>query len=180
MSKVFYISDTHFDHANIIKLANRPFADVDLMNKVMVDNWNNVVGKDDFVHHLGDFAWKNPEMWLNQLNGRIIFYEGNHDKGMKEAIARRQLTTSFNDYRKYDEVEDHVPELGKIKIVLFHYPIVEWNGMFRGSYHFYGHVHTNPLREMPINWKARAWNVGAECLDYRPQTAEEIIMKGNR
>ena len=155
----FYISDTHFDHVNIIKLTKRPFANVDEMNETMVKNWNAVVKDDDIVHFLGDFAWKRSDYWLGRLKGKIIMYRGNHDK-------------LFND--EYNEIED-----GQWKLVLFHYPIVSWNGMFRGYYHFYGHVHGDPLSYMPLDWRARAFDVGVECLDYTPRTATEIIMKDN-
>jgi calcineurin-like phosphoesterase family protein len=157
----FYISDTHFDHAKIIELCNRPFANVDEMNETMVRNWNSVVTKDDVVHFLGDFAWKSHAYWIEQLNGKIIFYRGNHDKGL---VANEE----------YIEMQD-----GEWKLVLFHYPIVSWNGLFRGVFHFYGHVHTDKLLYMPLDWHARSFNVGVEALDYTPRTATEIIMKGN-
>lgn len=157
----YYISDTHFDHVNIIGHCDRPFNSVDEMNEAMVQRWNTVVTPDDTVYHLGDFAWKRPEFWRKKLNGKIIFLQGNHDpKGFGVP---------------YLEVKD-----GEYRLVLFHYPIVSWNGLFRSVFHFYGHVHNNPLRDMPVDWKARSFNVGAEYLDYTPRTADEIIMTGNR
>ena len=159
----FYISDTHFDHAKIITLAKRPFANVDEMNEEIVRRWNNVVTNDDYVYFLGDFAWKFNRVgyWASRLKGRIIFIRGNHDHDDPSM-----------DY--YTKIED-----GPWKLVLFHYPIVSWNGFFRGAYHFYGHVHGAPLDYMPLDWRARAFDVGVECLDYTPRTATEIIMKGN-
>lgn len=161
----FYISDTHFDHEKIIKLTKRPFANVDEMNAEMVKRWNNVVGDDDVVYHLGDFAWKFDRFafWRSQLNGKIAFLTGNHDPAPPGTAD------------DYAELQD-----GPFKLVLFHYPIVEWNGFHKGAFHFYGHVHGSPLDYMPLNWRARAFDVGVECLDYTPQTAEQIIMKGNR
>ena len=61
------ISDTHFDHANIIKYCNRPFKDVDEMNNTIWQNWNSVVDADDIVYHLGDFA-------LGPSDGYIIYW----------------------------------------------------------------------------------------------------------
>ena len=49
-------SDLHFGHENIIRYCDRPFADVDAMNRALVDRWNEVVGDDDVVWVLGDFA----------------------------------------------------------------------------------------------------------------------------
>ena len=51
----FFTSDTHFNHANIIRFCNRPFIDVAQMNETLIANWNKVVGEDDTVFHLGDF-----------------------------------------------------------------------------------------------------------------------------
>lgn len=164
MAKTFYISDTHFDHEKIITLTNRPFKTVDEMNEVMVERWNLTVQPGDTVHFLGDFAWKRTNYWLGQLKGVIHFScLGNHDEPCSS------LDTP------YLEVED-----GPFKLVLCHYPIVSWNGMFKGAFHFYGHVHNQPLDYMPLDWRARAFDVGVEALDYTPRTAEEIIMRGNR
>lgn len=157
----YYISDTHFDHAKIITLTKRPFANVDEMNEAMVNNWNSVVRSDDTVHFLGDFAWKRHSYWRNRLNGKIKFHQGNHDQGIPAIYG-------------YEELQD-----GPYKLVLFHYPIVSWNGFHRGAYHFYGHVHGQSLDYMPLDWRARAFDVGVECLGYTPRTAEQIIMKDN-
>jgi calcineurin-like phosphoesterase family protein len=54
---IFFTGCTHFGHANIIKLAQRPFASIEEMNEVLVERWNSTVGSDDTVYHLGDFSW---------------------------------------------------------------------------------------------------------------------------
>jgi calcineurin-like phosphoesterase family protein len=57
---IFFTSDTHFNHKNIIKLCNRPFTSIEEMNEKIIENWNNIVKPEDIVWHLGDFAliWK--------------------------------------------------------------------------------------------------------------------------
>ena len=55
-NKVFFTSDTHFYHGNIIRFCNRPFKSVEMMNETIISNWNNTVGQDDIVFHLGDFC----------------------------------------------------------------------------------------------------------------------------
>ena len=76
VGKIFFTSDTHFFHKNIIKYCNRPFGSVEEMNEALVANWNSVVGPDDHVYHLGDFCFGNVEKWNwclepGRLNGHI-------------------------------------------------------------------------------------------------------------
>ena len=54
--RLFFTSDTHFNHTNILQYCNRPFKIVDQMNETIITNWNNVVEPDDIVFHLGDFC----------------------------------------------------------------------------------------------------------------------------
>lgn len=141
----FIIGCTHFGHANIIKLANRPFDSVEEMDKAMIFNWNSVVGENDTVFHLGDFAWgDNPAGYLAHLNGNVEFLNGNHDP---ENWGHKYLTIK-RDRRK---------------IVLFHYPIEEWDGWFRGSVHFHAHTHKPKFQTAE-----RRGNVCAEALNYVP------------
>lgn len=80
--KYFVISDTHFGHENIIRYCNRPFANADEMDKVLIKNWNETVSNKDTVVHLGDFALGNKEYIssiVSKLNGRKILIMGNHD-----------------------------------------------------------------------------------------------------
>jgi len=79
----FFTSDTHFGHARIIELCGRPFKDVSHMNETLIHNWNNVVGEDDTVYHLGDVAlgaWVDWDKSLSRLNGHKILVVGNHDR----------------------------------------------------------------------------------------------------
>jgi calcineurin-like phosphoesterase family protein len=53
-----------------------------------------------------------------------------------------------------------------------HYPIEEWDGFFRGSYHLYGHVHNNDNGLRIID---RRYNVGVDVNDFEPKTLDELI-----
>ena len=53
----YFTSDLHFGHSNIIKLCNRPFADVESMDAALIENWNKKVKKNDTVYVLGDIVW---------------------------------------------------------------------------------------------------------------------------
>ena len=72
--KIFFTSDTHFYHSNIIKFCNRPFNDKHDMNEELISQWNSIVSDTDEVYHLGDFSLgtsKLTEEILNTLKGRI-------------------------------------------------------------------------------------------------------------
>lgn len=79
----YVTSDTHFGHARISELADRPFASVDEMDAELIRRWNELVGPDDVVLHLGDLALGPIEQSLSltsQLNGRRFLVPGNHDR----------------------------------------------------------------------------------------------------
>lgn len=80
----YLASDLHLNHENIIEYCDRPFEDVYEMNQRLIDNWNDKVGSDDVVFFLGDLGFRMYEeelrMTLGELNGRIVFVEGNHDE----------------------------------------------------------------------------------------------------
>lgn len=80
---LWFASDTHFGHVNIIKYCNRPYTDPDHMNRILVDNWNSIVDPDDTVIHLGDVAMGKIAETLpivSQLNGKKKLRPGNHDR----------------------------------------------------------------------------------------------------
>lgn len=151
---VFFTGCTHFDHFNIIKLANRPFSTAEEMNETLIERWNKVVKANDTVYHLGDFAYKgkkNPIEYLNQLNGSKILCQGNHDPLMWG--------------HKYYEFK----EANRL-FVLCHYPIEEWNGYFRGAVHIRCHTHKPALVSAE-----RRFNVTVEATNYTPISLEEIL-----
>ncbi len=88
----WWISDTHFFHANIIKYCGRPFKNLEEMNFKLIRNWNERVKPEDTVFIIGDFIFTNSpggkpgegehvsvKTLLLKLNGNKIFLEGNHD-----------------------------------------------------------------------------------------------------
>lgn len=152
---IYLTGCTHFDHGNIIKYANRPFKDVDEMNETLVNNWNKRVNKNDTVYHLGDFCFKYNKIdyWRSRLNGTIIQIKGNHDPKNTGTI-----------YREINH--------GKKKVVLFHYPIDEWNGYYRGAYHFHCHTHEHKF----VTGENRG-NVTVEACNYTPISLDRAIEK---
>ena len=110
VNKIWFSSDHHFFHNNIIKYCNRPFETVEEMNEALVKNWNSVVGPDDHVYHLGDFCFGNVEKWNwclepGRLNGHIHLILGNHDP--ERVFRPGTLIERFDsiDFQKVDGVD---------------------------------------------------------------------------
>ena len=77
---IYFTSDLHFSHYNIIKYCNRPFESVDKMNNILINNWNKIVKENDEVYILGDITLGDNEKYLNRLKGSKYLIKGNHDK----------------------------------------------------------------------------------------------------
>ena len=87
----WFVSDTHFGHANIIKYSKRPFATVQEHDRQLIENWNVHVKPGDDVFFLGDFAYRSQQDALDirrKLNGAIYFIEGNHDSAAWQPTSR--------------------------------------------------------------------------------------------
>ena len=168
----YYISDTHLGHYNIIRLCSRPFKTAEEMDEVIINNWNSVVKDTDTVYIGGDFCFKSgkdPVEYLKKLNGHKHLCIGNHDKSLLKNPAARKYFESIKDMYN---IEDN----GK-RIVLCHYPMVEWDGFFRGTIHLYGHIHNNTsnatydiVKNIP-----NCYNMGADVLGFTPRTLDEIV-----
>lgn len=128
----FFISDTHFDHKNIIKYSNRPFDSVEEMNEQMVARWNAKVHPNDRIFHVGDFGFS-PRSKLqkifDRLNGHKYLIRGNHD----HEAARLDGWGWVRDM--YETKID-----GK-HVVLCHYGMRVWNQSHRGAIQLFGHSH---------------------------------------
>ena len=141
---IFFTSDAHFMHDNIIKYCNRPFFSVEEMNHTIIENWNKTVGEKDIVFILGDFCFRSSyTTWaylLNRLNGIKYLVRGNHDRHKDIPLDKFvQVSEMLNIHIKGDEeISD-----GQ-RITLCHYPMITWYQSHRGSWQLFGHIHTIP------------------------------------
>ena len=55
---VYFTSDLHLGHENVIKLCNRPFDSIEEMDEALIHNWNRKVTNRDTVYVLGDLIYK--------------------------------------------------------------------------------------------------------------------------
>ena len=162
----YYISDLHLFHNRILEKFNRPFSSVEEMHEVIINNWKNKVKDDDTVYILGDVGMYHAREIgniLNNLPGRKILVTGNHDF---KNIHSSSYKKTFAKITSYLEIEDN----GR-NVILFHYPIEDWNGKYREYYHLHGHIHNN---EDSLSQKERRFNVSAEVVDYTPVSLDEL------
>jgi calcineurin-like phosphoesterase family protein len=160
MPRVWFTADTHFGHANVIKYCDRPFQSADEMDACMIEAWNRVVGKNDAVYHLGDFAMsRDPravKRIFSQLNGQKFLTPGNHD-----SAATLALSWSSTDHIQ-------IKKMDGIQIVLCHYAMRVWPGSHHGSIQLYGHSHGNlPGTHLQLD-------VGVDCWGFSPVSIEAI------
>ena len=175
--KVFFTSDCHFYHNNIIKYCDRPYKDFREMNESLIKNWNETVERTDRIFILGDFIWGNKGQWidiLEQLNGIKYLVLGNHDIINEIPI---EYFKSINNVMNIDIINH--PEIKSQKIVLSHYPMIVWNGSHRGSWQLFGHIHSIPGIPTEITKKllSTQYDVGVDNNNYRPISFQEVCEK---
>lgn len=165
MRDIWFTSDWHIGHANIIKFCNRPFSNISEMNEAIIENHNALVKPKDVVYHHGDLffkiGYKNISYFMSKFNGVFHVIKGNHDK---ESVLKRLkddgLIESFQ----------HVLGLSVDKkyIWMSHYPHRSWNRSFHGSWHTFGHCH-GTLEPYKLSF-----DVGVDCWDFKPLHFDEV------
>lgn len=167
MSKTWFISDPHFGHKSIIKLANRPFATVEEMDNTIINNINFKVKHDDILYCLGDFAHRVTVEKIIEYRKRInchniILIAGNHDRKILLDSSLYNLFTLVHPLGT-------LLQLNKKWVTCCHYPMLSWFRSRRGGIMLHGHSH-----EAKNNQKHR-YNVCVENYNYEPITLEEIL-----
>jgi len=185
--KVFFTSDTHYNHTNICRGVSRwrdkngnvpvsqtrNFNNLDQMNSTIVDNINQVVGENDILFHLGDWSFGGFDS-IKEFRDRIICKNihlilGNHDhhiENNKNEIA--SLFTSVSQYQVlYLEYKNR-----KYSFVLFHYPICSWHDMNAGRMLLHGHTHLPPDYKIG---QGKSIDVGVDGNFLNPYELSEII-----
>ena len=156
---LFITSDTHFGHSRIIELSRRSFQSLADMEETIIARWNEWISARDDVWHLGDFTFRtaDPRKYFDRLNGRKHLIAGNHDSDETKTLG----WVDVQDLRNI--------RFNHQKFVLCHYPLLEWDGFYRGAIHLHGHQHNKTaLRSV------RRVDVGVDGNDYRPWAIEEL------
>lgn len=152
----FFTSDQHFNHTNIISYCNRPYNSIEEMNESIINNHNEVVGKNDIVIHAGDFAFVNyksqAEKIFKRLNGNHIYLKGNHDRWMPKCT---QYIWKKIINKKY--------------ITICHYAMRVWPGSHYGGWQLYGHSHGN------LTSMKNQYDIGVDNNNYYPVSFDQLL-----
>lgn len=159
MTDIWIISDTHFNHHNIIKYCDRPFKSSQEMDEVLIQNWNSVVKPNDIVYHLGDVYFGGNFTPRERLQGRKRLILGNHDNGKDQRL--QSLFQKIMIWRMW-------PEFG---ILLTHVPVHESTLRDKCPLNVHGHIHQNSSPTKNHR------NVCVEMTDYTPINIEALRVK---
>lgn len=136
MSNLWFSSDHHFYHKNILKLQRhtRKGETIDEHHELLIDAHNSLVKPEDKVMFLGDLSFggtaKTAKI-LDRLNGEKFMILGNHDNWDQGVL--KQYFTGISNYYQLKHDNKHV--------ILCHFPIAVFDRMHHGSYHLHGHTH---------------------------------------
>lgn len=137
MSDLFFTSDLHLGHANSIRFTDRPYSCGDEMNEALIKNINSVVGKNDELYILGDVSFRTNKATVIELLKEITcrnlhLVVGNHDLDfLQDGVFK---TVEIYQKLRYADYE--------LPLVLFHYPINDWNRKRHGAMYLHGHIHS--------------------------------------
>jgi calcineurin-like phosphoesterase family protein len=153
--RLWFWSDQHFYHTNIIKYCDRPFADVNEMADRLVTNYKEVITDNDVVVWVGDVTFKGDAFMneiLRDLPGYKILVLGNHD--FDHGIVRR---LDFDEIHSIISINN---------FIVSHHP---WVSVPEGHYHIHGHIHTHNTNN------PQHINVSVEQIEYKPRSFDSIM-----
>lgn len=188
---MWFISDLHFDHKNILEYSGRPFETVPDMNQTLIKNIKKVVKPGDVLVIVGDVSLgaKKTDLreYIKEIKSTGItlgLVRGNHD------YKNNEMMNMGFDFA-FDKLE---LEIAKEKVTVMHYPYrgpvlkyyyykfmskffpkkfwkerYYWDKLpYREKYLIHGHTHATELQnEFQIN-------VSAEAVNYTPISIHKI------
>ena len=171
---LFFTSDSHFGHENILRYCNRPFSSVKEMDEELILRWNERISENDTVYHLGDFTLGGHDAavrYLERLGGRIFLQQGSHDN--------RWFDKDFGDGRL-----STIPPLCSVElpiqkskhkqvVVLCHYALRVWDKSHYASWHLFGHSHGK------LEPHGLSFDVGVDSHNFYPWSLDEVVQKMN-
>lgn len=171
--KLFFTSDTHFHHTNILEFCKRPWSNIKTHDLALIQNWNKVVPEDGIVIHAGDLCMTASTDYIRelvkQLNGTIHLVMGNHD--YRNRMDRNIIRNIFEN-RVYDILEFSVQDY--YNFIICHYPLLYWH---RGFHHLHGHIHSglNSTASEVVPEHFMRYDIGVDNNNYTPISLEELV-----
>lgn len=168
LDKLFFTSDLHFFHKQVLVHNNRPFKDLLDHDNGMIDNWNSVVPKDGNIFMAGDFAFTGSidviQNLINRLNGKIWWILGNHDWVNK---LDRKIISDMVDGRQMDVATVLLKNDNNQRLFISHYPHLAWP---REAIMLHGHIHSGPLSTASekIPFHPMRMDIGCDAWEYKP------------
>lgn len=176
--KLWFTSDLHLLHNNIIKYCSRPFPFMESHDNKLIENWNTLVKEDDNIFILGDFMFTSKiskiKEVLNLLNGKKWLLLGNHC--YQNRFDRQSVIDLFEgrvmDAASIKVIDDELED-GLMKIFMSHYPHAHWD---RGAIHLHGHLHTGSLipSSESVDFNPMRYDVGIDNNKFKPISYEEV------
>ncbi len=165
---IFFWSDQHFFHHNIIKYANRPFNGVSEMNQKLINNYYETVSDNDLVFFCGDVAFGDIDLTRNLFKGapgKKVLILGNHDFEKNKCL--------FRNYHMFESISmvfsfNYEINQKKINFIVSHYPIDE-HFLPEDTINIHGHIHQYKIGKKHIN-------VSVEHTEYKPININDLIL----
>lgn len=178
MSRIFIMSDPHFNHNREFIYKARGFNTIEEMNETIIANINSVVDANDELYILGDVCLggggsevlaKNKAL-IERLNGRIHIILGNHDTPQRIAMYTNcKNVYSANEYATMLHYNGY-------HFYLSHFPTITGNlekeSLKKCTLNLFGHTHqtTNFYQDMPF-----MYHVGVDSHNCYPVLLDDII-----
>lgn len=173
--KIWFLSDTHFGHGNILKYCHRPFSTIEDHDQTIIDNINKLVAPGDILYHLGDFAFKHAwskikcnrseivKHYRDKIKcNNIILIMGNHDPHFSNGQPKIEILDNFREIHTLLNIKLTRNER-TYRLVLCHYALRTWNQAARGAIMLYGHSHGS----LPESLNSLSTDVGIDAIAAR-------------
>lgn len=159
-TKIWFTSDTHFNQERTLELSKRPFDSVQSMTDTIVDRWNNVVGENDIVYHLGDFGDYDV---IERLNGKINLILGNYElNDIKDGKITEDELIEKGFYSLQDSVILDIDDIGKVYLTHKPNDCIDISLDDTIKFNLFGHIHKCQMV------KSFGLNVGTDCHNFIP------------
>jgi len=166
---IFFTSDWHIGHKNVLEYDGRPFKDIHEMADSLVKKYNATVGEGDVCYFLGDFSFAKADYAkaiVKQLNGTKVFILGNHDKS-HDAMKKLGFDVVMNGATMYIQNElvtmSHFPLKDAIYVSKDKYSMPNFD-----QFHLHGHTHSKK------KYNGKQMHVGVTAWDYKPVSISEV------